>query len=63
MAKRRVRELRKRYPGCVFEFTKKGHIRIVLPNGEKVHTSVSPSDWRTDKNLEKHMRSAGYYEE
>lgn len=47
-------------PGSVIEMTKKGHIRVVLPNGKKIHTGGTPSDPRSLKNFKALVRKQGY---
>jgi hypothetical protein len=37
----------------------KKHVHIILENGRKVITSITPSDWRGEKNLTRDLRKYG----
>lgn len=51
---RRVREL-----GCHVEFTRKRHLLIVTPDGQRVVAPGTPSDHRAIKNTTANLRRCG----
>lgn len=53
--KRELKKIAKKYGGS-YEKPKRGHPRIVLPNGRFVVTTSTPGDHRAKKNLEAHIR-------
>lgn len=57
MSSRKIeRELKREFPDCKFELTRKSHIRMILPNGRFVITSGSPSDVRAIRNIRTTIR-------
>jgi hypothetical protein len=45
--------------GCSLERTKKSHLKLTLPCGQKVYTSGSPGDYRAVQNLRAQLRQYG----
>jgi hypothetical protein len=45
--------------GCAVSLTRGNHLRIDVPGGGCVHTSSTPSDWRSVKNTRAQLRRAG----
>jgi hypothetical protein len=55
---RYIKHLQKEFRdmGIRFERTNGDHIRLILPNGRKIHTSSAPSDGRAFLNLRARLR-------
>lgn len=45
--------------GCTVDVRRNGHLVIVTPQGKKVFTSATTSDWRAWKNLRAKLRRIG----
>jgi predicted RNA binding protein YcfA (HicA-like mRNA interferase family) len=54
--RRLIRDARRR--GWHATLTNGGHIRLTHPNGGLVHTSYTPSDHRSIRNLDAQLRRA-----
>jgi hypothetical protein len=42
--------------GATIADTKGNHLVIKLPNGSRVYTSATPSDWRADRRIKTEIR-------
>lgn len=58
-SRKRIRELRQRFPAWEVSLTSGGHIRLKHPaTGKTLFTSQTPSDWRADRNFASQVKRA-----